>query len=81
MKLQDYDISKENVNIQDTIEDVRNILNRGNYEIKFTSQASPNWTENINGILVLSVYGASVRLYISNTSATNGWSYANLTDL
>lgn len=81
MRLQDYDISKENVNIQDTIEDVRNILNRGNYEIKYTTQSSPNWTESVNGILVLSVFGASARLYVSNNSAANGWSYAALTDL
>ncbi len=81
MKVSDYDISRENVNIQDTVEDVKTILNRGNYEVKITTQASPGWTESVNGILVLSIFGATATLWISNTSAANKWSGVILTDL
>jgi len=81
LKIQDYDMSKQDVNMQDTIEDVRSILNLGNYEIKKIALANPNWSESVDGILVLSVYGAQYRLYISDTSATNGWRYVDLTSL
>ena len=74
-------MSKQDVNMQDTVEDVRNILNLGNYEIKKIALASPNWTESVDGILVLSVYGAQYRLYISDTAATNGWRYVTLLTL
>ena len=80
-KVSDYDMSKQDVNMQDTIEDVRSILNLGNYEVKKIALAYPNWTESVDGILVLSVYGAQYRLYISDTSATNGWRYCDLTAL
>ena len=81
MKVADYDMAKQDVNMQDTIEDVRSILNLGNYEIKKIALANPNWSESVDGILVLSVYGAQYRLYISDTSATNGWRYVALSTL
>ena len=80
-KISDYDLSKQDVNVQDTHDDIKTILNLGNYEIKVTSQSYPNWTEKVNGILVLSIFGASKILFISETSAPNGWVYATLTDL
>ena len=81
MKISDYDISKENVNMQDTIEDIRNVLNRGSYEIKVTTQSYPNWTEATDGIMVLSIFGASTTLFISNTNVTSKWTYVSLTNL
>jgi len=74
-------MAKQDVNMQDTVEDIRNILNLGNYEVKKIALAEPNWTESVDGILVLSIYGAQYRLYISDTSATNGWRYCDLTAL
>ena len=69
------------MNVQDTHDDIKTILNLGNYEIKITSQSYPNWTETVDGILVLSRFGASKTLFISDTSAANGWTYVTLTDL
>lgn len=80
-KVQDYDMSKQDVNMQDTVEDIRTILNLGGYEIKKIALASPNWTESVDGIMILSIYGAQYRLYISDTSATNGWRYIDLLSL
>jgi len=80
-KVQDYDLSKQDVNVQDTHDEIRNILNLGNYEIKKITSASPGWTESVDGIPVLSIYGASRTLFISDTGATNGWSYVTLTEL
>jgi len=74
-------MSKQDVNMQDTVDDIRTILNLGNYEVKKIALASPNWTENVDGILVLSIYGAQYRLYISDTSATNGWRYIDMSTL
>ena len=81
MKVADYDMAKQDVNMQDTIEDVRTILNLGNYEVKKIALANPNWSESVDGILVLSIYGAQYILYISDTSATNGWRYVALSTL
>jgi hypothetical protein len=55
--------------------------NNGLYEVKTISLSEPNWTESIDGILVLSHYGASGRLYISDINTANGWWYVNLTEL
>ena len=59
-------MSKQDVNMQDTIEDIRTILNLGNYEVKKIALANPNWSESVDGILVLSVYGAQYRLYLKS---------------
>lgn len=80
-KIQDYDISRQDINVQDTMEDIKTILNRGRYEITVITSSSPSWTESVNGIMVLSIYGATTRLYISNMSATNKWTYFSGTDL
>ena len=80
-KIQDYDMSKQDVNMQDTIEEVRSVINLGNYEVKKIALANPTWTESVDGILILSVYGAQYRLYISDNSAANGWRYVTLSTL
>ncbi len=81
MKISDYDLSKQDVNVQDTHDDIRHILNLGNYEMKIITTSQPNWTESVDGIPVLGKYGASRTLYISDTSSTNGWVYVTLTAL
>ena len=80
-KVSDYDISKQDINVQDTFEDVRTILNLSRYEIKKITSSYPNWTEAVDGILVLCVFGASRVLFVSDMGATNKWSYVALTEL
>lgn len=82
-KIQDYDFRTEGINQRDFNDDVRRLWNNSLYEIKVVSTAQPNWTEDVSGVLVLSTYGGAgaMRLYVSNTKAANGWSYAILSDL
>jgi len=80
-KVQDYDLAKQDVNVQDTHDDIKNILNLGNYEIKKITSAYPSWTEIVDGIPVLGVYGAQRTLFISDTGSANGWSYVLLSEL
>lgn len=80
-KIQDYDLSKQDINVQDTHEEIRNILNNGQYEMKKITSSYPNWSEGKDGVMVLSVFSASRRLYISDMSATSKWSYVALTEL
>lgn len=81
MKMQDYELSRQDINVQDSFDDIKSILNNGSYELKITAASSPGWTESVNGVMVLSIYGASTRLYISNNNTANGWVYVALTDL
>ena len=81
MKIQDYDFKGLPVNQIDFNDEVRRILNNALIEIKKISTSSPNWTENVDGIIVYSRYGGSPRFYISDTEASNGWAYVDLTDL
>lgn len=81
MKINDYDLSRQDINVQDTHDDIKTILNRGQYEIKKISSSYPTWTEPKDGILVLSVFSASRTLFISDTSASNGWVWVTLTEL
>jgi len=80
-KIQDYDLSKEDTNVQDTHEEIRTILNTGQYEMKKITSSYPNWSEGKDGVMVLSVFSASRTLFISDMSATNKWSYVSLTEL
>ena len=80
-RLEDYDFKKESLNQREFNDDVRRLWNNSLYEIKVISTSQPTWTENVSGILVLSVYGGSRTLFISDTTATNGWVYGTLTEL
>jgi len=81
VKINDYDLSKQDINVQDTHDEIKTILNLGRYEVKKVTSSSPTWVESVDGILVLSIYGATATLYISNMTASNKWSYVTLTDL
>ena len=81
MKVQNYDTSRENINVQDMFEDIKNILNLGRYEFTKITSSEPSWTEGVDGIAVLSVFGATRRLYISDMSAAKKWVYVTLTEL
>ena len=80
MKLADYEFKVESLNQRDFNDDTRRLLNNSLYEIKVISTASPNWTEDVSGILVLSIYGTPT-LFVSNIDSPNGWSYGTLTNL
>lgn len=76
----DYNFNRR----QDQLEfndDIRRVWNEGLYEIRKISTSSPSWTETVDGVPVFSVFGGTKRLYISDTSATNGWVYFTGTDL
>jgi len=76
MKVQDNDLSKESLGIQEFAEDTTNILNNGNYEVQTTNSSSPDFDAPQESVLVLSVFGAQRRLYISYLGS---WYYTSLT--
>lgn len=77
MKVQDVDMSKESVQIQEFTENVRSLLNSGGLEFEVTFAADPGIAPNETK-LVLSLYGATYRLYISYLGS---WYYTGLTKL
>lgn len=77
-KIQDHDFSKESVQIQEFLEDVRKILNKGLMEIEFTASTSPDYSAPSETRFVMSIFGAQRRLYIS---ANSQWYYVTLSVL
>lgn len=77
-KISDHDFSKESVQQQEFLEEVRNVFNNGTVEIDFTSSTSPDYSAPIEPRLVLSVFGGQIRLYLGVNSV---WYYATLTAL
>lgn len=77
MKVQDVDMSKESVQIQEFTENVRSLLNGGGIEFEVTFAADPGVAPNETK-LVLSLYGATYRLYISYLGS---WYYTGMTKL
>ncbi len=77
-KIQDHDFSKEPVQQQEFLEDVRKILNNGLFEIEFTSSGEPDYDAPSETRFVLSVFGGQLRLYVS---ANAQWYYVALTAL
>ena len=75
MKMQDVDMSKESVQIQEFTENVRSLLNNGGVEFDVTFAAAPGPAPNETKI-VLSLFGATYRLYISYLGT---WYYTTLT--
>ena len=63
--IQDYDLSKERVELQDWADEVRTLINNGNFEIEVTAASSPAYTAPNETKMVLSIFGAQYRLYIS----------------
>lgn len=77
MKVQDVDMSKESVQIQELTENIRSLLNNGAVEFDVTFAADPGLAPNETKI-VLSLFGATYRLYISYLGS---WYYTGLTKL
>jgi hypothetical protein len=80
MKIQDVDTTKESVQVQEFVDNVRSLLNNGGFEIEQTSATSPSaaGTAPNETKIVLSLYGAQYRLYISYLG---DWYYTALTKL
>jgi len=64
MKVQDVDTTKESVQLQEFTEQVRTIINNGAVEFEVTAASDPGAAPNETKI-VLSLFGAQYRLYIS----------------
>jgi len=77
-KVQDYDITKEQISLQDMLYEIRSILNNGNVEIDVTNASSPAFDAPNETKVVLSVFGAQYRLYVSYLG---DWYYTTMTKL
>ena len=64
-KVQEYDLTRERFELQEVIEDIRSVINNGNFEIEVTTAASPSYAAPDQTKFVLSIFGATYRLYIS----------------
>jgi hypothetical protein len=75
-KIQDVDLSKESIQVQELLDNLKVVLNNGNYEIEVTAASQPPYSAPNVTKFVLSVYGNQFRLYVSFLS---NWYYATLT--
>jgi len=64
-KIGDFDLTKERLELQEFAEEVRLLLNKGNIEIEVTTASEPAFDAPQTTKLVLSIFGAQYRLYIS----------------
>lgn len=76
MRVQDIDLSKESLQVQELGDSVRNILNNGGVEIEATAAGSPSYAAPQETKFVLSLFGTQYRLYISYLG---DWYYTTLT--
>jgi len=77
-KISDHDFSKESIQSQEFLEEVKKIFNNGTMEIDFTAASEPAYEAPTEPRLVLSVFGSQYRLYLGvNTT----WYYVTLTAL
>ena len=63
--IEDFDLTKERSELQEFADSVRSIINNGNFEIEVTTASSPAYSAPNETKLVLSIFGAQYRLYIS----------------
>lgn len=78
MRLADYDLTKESVQVQEAVDDIKRILNNGLYEIQVTSSSQPDFDAPNEPVVVLSLFGAQIRLYLGYAGS---WYYVALTAL
>jgi len=77
-KIQDFDLSKERLDLQDFADEVRSVINNGNIEFDVTSASQPAFDAPQETKLVLSIFGAQYRLYISYLG---DWYHTTLTKI
>lgn len=63
--IQDFDITKERIQLQEMLDEIRVLLNNGNMEIEVTTASSPAFDAPQETKLVWSVFGSQYRIYIS----------------
>lgn len=78
MKVQDVDMTKESVQVQELTENIRSLLNNGAVEFEVTFAATPPTPAPGETKVVLSLFGATYRLYISYLG---NWYYTGLTKI
>lgn len=76
MKVQDVDLSKQPIQIQTFCQNVMSVLNSGLLEIPISFSQPPSTTAPQEVTMYLSIYGSTVRLYVSYLG---NWYYTNLT--
>ena len=77
-KVQDFDLTKERIQLQEHADEVRSIINNGNFEIEVTNASSPAFDAPNETKFVLSIFGAQFRLYVSHLG---DWYFTTLTIL
>lgn len=77
-KIQDFDLTKERLEVQEFADEVRKLLNNGNMEIDVTAASSPAFAAPQETKFVLSIFGVQYRLYISYLG---DWYYTPMTKL
>ena len=63
--IEDFDLTKEHTELQEFADQVRSIINNGNFEVEVTTASSPAYAAPNQTKLVFSIFGAQYRLYIS----------------
>lgn len=76
MKVQDVDMTKESVQVQELTDNLRSLLNGGAVEFNVTFASEPTVPAPQETQVVLSLFGAQYRLYISYLGE---WYYTTLT--
>lgn len=78
MKVSEHDLVREPVPVQEFCEEVKNILNKGGVEFEVTAASQPAYDAPQETKIVLSLFGAQYRLYISYLG---DWYYTTLTKI
>lgn len=63
--IQDHDLRKESVQLQEFADEVRQLINTGSIEIEVTTASSPAFAAPQETKMVMSFFGAQYRLYMS----------------
>lgn len=78
MKLSDHDMTRESMQVQEFVDEARNILNNGSYEVEFTAASAPPYDAPQETKIVFSLFGATAKLYIGYLGQ---WYHVTLTAL
>ena len=76
--IQNFDISQERLQLQEMLDEIRQLVNNGNFEIETTNASEPAFDAPNETKFVLSIFGGQFRLYIS---FQGDWYYTTLTIL
>ena len=75
-RVHDHDLTREHIELRDFADEVQSILNNGNVEFDVTAASAPAFDAPNETKIVLSIFGAQYRLYISYLG---DWYYTTLT--